>query len=459
MKFRKNFLSAAQVLVGLVAVGSVLMFAGTAFGAISADEAKLLGTTLTKIGAEKAGNADGSIPEYTGGNISPPASYEKGSGLRPNPYSDEKRLLSIDAKNMDKFKDNLTEGTKGLMKKYPSFRIDVYPTHRSVAFPKFVEDNTIKAAQTANLSDENLSLNDAHAAFPFPIPKSGIEVMWNHQVRYYGFHTETLIDTFVTNSAGRNVLVNTGDNWIEIPYWNESDDTGQYFKIRTDIRAPNRRAGEKILAIDPINYSKNDRRAWQYLPGQRRTRLAPDIAYDTPDTTVAGQATYDDLFIYNGRMDRYDYKLVGKKEIYIPYNAYTATYGTKSDELLGSNHLAPDFVRWELHRAWVVEATLKPGKRHLYHKRIFYVDEDSWTALASDQFDRSGALYRTNFALMAPSYELPAPNALTQVLYDLIANTYSLNLFSGNHYGMVTSDEKWDTYEWTPDALSAGGVR
>ncbi len=59
-----------------------------------------------------------------------------------------------------------------------------------------------------------------------------------------------------------------------------------------------------------------------YLPGQRRVKAAPDVAYDTPNPGTAGATTYDDAFMFNGAMDRYDFKLIGKKEMYVPYNAY-----------------------------------------------------------------------------------------------------------------------------------------
>ena len=35
-------------------------------------------------------------------------------------------------------------------------------------------------------------------------------------------------------------------------------------------------------------------------------KLAPDIAYDTPNPGTTGTATYDDAFVFNGAIDRYD---------------------------------------------------------------------------------------------------------------------------------------------------------
>ncbi len=152
------------------------------------------------------------------------------------------------------------------------------------------------------------------------------------------------------------------------------------------------------MLVDSVNPIAQPRRAWQYLPGQRRVKLAPDLAYDTPNAGSGGTSTYSDTFVFNGAMDRFDWKLVGKKEMYVPYNGYKLMYAKDIKPALTPNHVNPDFMRWELHRVWVVEATLKPGQRDLYSKRVFYLDEDSWVALAADQYDGKGQLYRATLA-------------------------------------------------------------
>ena len=212
------------------------------------------------------------------------------------------------------------------------------------------------------------------------------------------------------------------------------------------------------MAVDVVNPSKRPRRAWLYLPGQRRVKLAPDISYDTPNPGTAGAATYDDAWIFNGAMDRYDFKLVGKKEMLVPYNTYRLTYANKAAQVTTPRFLNPDLVRWELHRVWVVEATLKPGKRHIYAKRTFYLDEDSWTALAADQYDARGQLYRASFAHMAPSYDARTPNAETQVFYDLTSGVYNVSFLMGLYDG-VRYTNPLPVKEWSPDALAGAGIR
>jgi hypothetical protein len=434
-------------------------FAANVQSAITPDEAKALGTNLTQIGAEKAGNKDGTIPEYKGGNTTPPAAFKAGDGIRPNPFAGEKPRLTIDAKNMAQHADKLTEGTKALLQKHPTFRVDVYPTHRTVAFPKFVTDNTLKNATKAKTTNDGRSIEGAHAGFPFPIPKTGYEAMWNHLVRFNGQAYESKYRNLTVDANGRPTLATEGNSVQEYPFWDNSKTSAEtYWRIRLMYTGPARRAGEGLLIVDPLDIGTKDRRAWSYLPGQRRVKVAPDLAHDTPNPGTAGATTFDDIFIFNGSMDRFDFKLIGKKEMLVPYNAYTAVYQSKQDDLLKPNHLNPDLVRWELHRVWVVEATLREGKRHVYSKRVFYLDEDSWAALASDEYDARGQLYRVGLAYMAPSYDLPAPYTDMFGHYDLVARNYHLTGFIAETGGLRHTKPLADR-EWTADSLAGAGVR
>lgn len=443
----------------LLPAALTLALSSAAVAAVTPDEAKQLGTTLTAIGAEKAANKDGTIPAYTGGLTTAPAGFKPGDGVRPNPFSDEKPRLSIDAKNMAQHADKLTEGAKALLQKYPSFRIDVYPTHRSVAFPKFVTDNTAKCAVAAKTSNDGRSMEGCHAGFPFPIPKTGYEAMWNHLVRFNGQAYQSKYRNLNVDASGRVTLATEGNSVQEYPFWDASKDSADtYWRIKLMYTGPARRAGEGLLIIDPLDVSAKDRRAWTYLPGQRRVKVAPDLSHDTPNPGTAGSNTFDDVFIFNGSMDRFDFKLVGKKEMIVPYNDYAAVYGAKQDDLLKPNHMNPDLVRWELHRVWVVEATLREGKRHVYGKRVFYLDEDSWAALASDEYDARGQLYRAGFAYMAPSYDLPAPYTDMFGHYDLVAGIYSLTGFIAETGGLRHT-KPLSEREWSADSLAGAGIR
>jgi len=431
--------------------------------AVSAEEAKKLGTTLTEFGAERAGNADHSIPEYTG-PVAVPAAYKKGSGVRPDPFAGEKPLYSIKGTDLAKYEGKLTVGTQTLLKKYPSMRVDVYPTHRSMGYPKYVLDNTLKNATSVKTTEGGLGVEGTHAGIPFPIPKTGYEVMWNHLLRYQGPTQSLKYDSVNVDATGRAVLATTGEISIDTPYYDAkrtgvSAENDVYFRLKLNYTAPARRAGEGLMLQDYVNPAKNSRKAWQYLPGQRRVKLAPDIAYDTPNPGSAGTSTYDDAWVFLGAMDRYDWKLVGKREMIVPYNDFKVAYATDTSTVTTPNHLSPDAVRWELHRVWVVEATLKEGKRHIYAKRTFYIDEDSWGALASDEYDARGNLFRAGFLFPYPAYEVPAPCTNPQAIYDFTSGGYNIaGLYGSYGIGQKFVDPLPAT-QWAADALAGAGVR
>ena len=435
--------------------------------AATPDEAAQLGKTLTPTGAEKAGNKDGTIPEWTGGLTTPPPGFKAGSTVRVDPFAGEKPRLVITGQNADQYKDKLTAVTYAMLKRHATFRLDVYPTHRPVMFPARLNENTLKNATQAKTTDGGLGLDSALPGTPFPVPKTGAEVMWNHLLRYNGIATSCKFDSYNTDASGVTTLSTTGQNTQEYPvYGPENIDkpmkgTDAYLNLKAEFSGPPRRAGEALLVIDHVNALKQPRKAWQYLPGQRRVKLAPELAYDTPTAGTSGAGTYDDAFVFNGALDRYDWKLVGKREMIIPYNEYKLVFAPgKREDVAKKNHVNPDLDRWELHRVWVVEATLKPGKRHIYHKRVFYIDEDSWAAVAADSYDARGQLYKGVFAPTAFAYDAQAMNnTTTYVIYDLIAGLYAVGGHCGIYGGTKFHDKPFPARDWLPDSLAGAGIR
>lgn len=448
----------------LIAVG-IVSLAASAFAAVSIEESRQLGTSLTAIGAEKGGNKEGTIPEYAGGLKETPATYRDATGIRPSPFESEKPRLVIDSTNASQHADKLTEGTKELLERYPaSMRLDVYPTRRVVALPPKLVANTMKNATAARSINEGLGVEGMLPGVPFPIPKTGYEAMWNHLTRYTGLAYIVDYENWHVDAAGVPSLVTAGTLTNEFPLYDPkradvtAKGTDPYLKVRLFYTGPARRVGEALMAIDSINPIAQPRRAWLYLPGQRRVRLAPELAYDTPNAGTGGTSTYSDAFVFNGAMDRFDFKLTGKKEMYVPYNGYKLMYAKEPKAAATLHHVNPDFVRWELHRVWVVEATLKAGVRDLYSKRVFYLDEDSWLAVAADQYDGNGQLFRSTLANSTYSYDVNAANIDNYVFYDFSSGAYSMVGMVGVADGLRYVDPLPELM-WSPETLAGAGVR
>lgn len=423
-------------IVAAAAVGLAGAYAGMATAAVSADEAKALGTTLTPWGAIQAGNKEGTIPAYTGPAKTPATFDPKNPGHRPDPFAGEKPLFSIDAKNMAQYADKLSEGIKAALQKYPTYRLDVYPTHRTANYPKWYLDNALKNATGAcKTAKEGNQITGCMPGMPFPIPKTGHEVMWNRLLKFDAASamspnmTGTVVDT-----QGNRTITGVGTMWWQYDVFEPSrinqviGDEEVFERLRIDYNEPARKAGEKLIVQDNIDNINIGRRAWSYLPGMRRIKLAPDIAYDTPSPTGGGTGTVDEAAVWYGSLDRYDFKLVGKKELFIPYNNYRVrdkNVCPSAVSMKTKNHLNPDCVRWELHRVWEVKAILKPGKRHVYPNRTIYWDEDLPGVGITDNYDSTGQIFRVSHSLPISYYEQPGHSTDEWVTMDLTTGNYA----------------------------------
>jgi len=388
----------AKKSIATVSILCALTASSLTHAAVTQDEANALKSTLTPLGAEKAGNKDGSIPAWTGG-LTQAVSGPKVGDIPVTLFPGEKPVAQINAKSMSNYADKLSEGTQALMKKYPdTFRVDLYPTHRTAAAPQYVYDNTFKNATRCKTKDAGNSVENCFGGVPFPIPKDGSEVIWNYHLRVEAESIEYGFKNIVGSADGTHTLATRNDQAFQFPYYYKDGLpekwSGEYFLQRFSTTAPPFKAGESLVIRDSID-PKNPRNAWQYLVGQRRVRRAPTVAYDTPDFVASGANYFDEVQGFLGAVDRYQWKLIGKQEMIIPYNN-NALVTAKVDEAISKSHLNPEKLRWELHRVWVVEATLAPGKRHAVPKRRFYFDEDSWVLVLMDGYDAEGKLWRTS---------------------------------------------------------------
>lgn len=447
-------------------------FSTPAFAKLSPEEAKQLGgPVLTDFGAERAGNADGSIPAYTGGLSGIPAGIGPINGFLPDPFATDKALYTINASNVAQYAGQLTAGTMALIKKYPTFQVEVYPTRRSAFYPQWVLQNTRKNAVTAELtgSVEGDGVQGAYAGIPFPIPKSGAELLWDTVLRWQGIYVNVYNTSGIfVDGAGHRTLTQATDTEAAYLYYDKSrtslaDEAVQQLSVNR-THSPASQDGGIVLIHYPINYSDRDQAIYTYTVGQRRIRLAPEFKYDTPVAAAAGAFTYDEIDMWEGRPDKFSFKIIGKRDMIVPYNDYKINQASVTEaEAFQAHYLNPDLMRWEKHRVWVLESNLKPGKRHIYSRRTFYIDEDSWTILATDAYDQGGHLYRIGFDPNYPIYNTADPFIFSTsfVFYNLDQGTYFWQGFFGSpYYGKIVATDKLPSMgKFSPENVAGTGIR
>ncbi len=456
---RLNMIDSRLLRAGCIGLG---LIATQALAAVPVDQVTRLGADLTPIGAEKAGNADGSIPAWTGG-LAKDAGTRDADGFLSDPYAADQPLFTITAQNAEQYKDKLTPGQLALFKRYPdSYRIPVYPTRRSISLPQGYLDASRENATHTQLAENGNGLqNYKSGGLPFAIPKDGLEVIWNHIGRYRGLSLQRQVvqASPQANGAYTPSLVKQQLAYpVGLSDYSPTEMENILYFYREEFLSPARLAGGVLLIHETINQVKEPRMAWQYNAGQRRVRRAPQIAYDSPG--AEGMRTLDDFDMFNGAPDRFDWKLVGKQELYIPYNAYKlGSPKLKYSDIIKPGHLNPEHTRYELHRVWHVTATLKPGQRHIYSRRDLFIDEDSWQAAEADAYDGRGNLWRVSEGHTSFFYDQQMPLFNAETHYDVQSGRYAVNALYNEEKNAYQFGINYSRKQFTPNALRATGIR
>lgn len=416
-------------------------------GAGAAQDSERLGKELTPFGAERSGNKEGTIPPWTGGDAFLPGwSYGKYRGDYWK-YKDDKKLYSIDASSVSKYADHLSPGQIQLFKDIKGYRMDVYPSRRTCDAPQFVKDNSKKNVAVAKMAGDGWFLQDAVLpGVPFPIPSTGAEVMTNGKYRYQGLGIEwPKTYSTVSPRKGTTEFIKVDAYMVSYTPWGKKGSNQLSamppieFYANFGYNAPPALAGMGINMTTRVNEPGSE--VFYYFPGQRRVRRMPSYSYDSPQIGFENQYTMDEPMMFWGAMDRFDWKLVGKKEIIVPYNSFGAyNFTGKFEDFAQIDQINPAARRYELQRVWVVEATVKPGMRHAAPKRTYYLDEDSWNYVMAEDYDSQGKLWKVRESYVIPVNELGgACHSPVLVQYNLADGRYVLDM----HAAGTGADIRW----------------
>ena len=359
----------------------------------------------------------------------------------------------------------LSAGQIALFNTYPdTYQIPVYPSRRTGSAPQWVYDNTKYNALNTQLDNKGNSFSNAKGGTPFPVTDNAVEMLWNHIARYRGVYGVRNASEAVVQRNGSYSLVAAQQQIVFKFYENQgaaAQEDNMLFYYLSFVKSPARLAGGAVLVHETLDQTKSMRQAWAYNAGQRRVRRAPNLSYDAPIAASEGIRTADSTDMFNGSPDRYNWTVVGKKEIYIPYNNYKITHPSVSyKELLQAGHINPAFTRSELHRVWVIEGNLRDGSRHVYSKRRFYLDEDSWQIVLADEYDSRGELWKVSIAYLKNFYEVPTTWTALDVFHDLQGRRYHVQNLDNEEdatidFSLAAPDDSY----FKPAALRRRGVR
>lgn len=445
----------------LVSALAISAIATSALAKVPEAQVNRLGQDLTPMGSEKAGEGD--IPAWTGGLQTVPSnvSYQPGDKLA-NPFASDPIKYTVTGQNMGQYEALLTPGYKAMLQTYPSYKMNVYETRRTCAFPDRYYEATKRNAQVGELVGGGSGVSEAIFGTPFPIANNALEMIWNHTLRYRAFKLVRQFAAAPVTRGGDYTLRIVQDEailaWSD-PSKQRAEDLNNIsiYYIANTI-APARAAGNVILVYEALNAQIQPRQAWQYSPGTRRVRRAPNIAYDNPGTNSDGLSTSDAFDGYNGAPDRYDWTVLGKNVRLVSANAYEGE-STPYRDYLQPAHINQDKVRYEARRVWEFEAKLRPNTRHVYSRRVYHNDEDAWQIATAELYDGRGQLWRVQELHQIQRYNVPLCGSAGEIVYDLQAGRYLALALQNEEPPVNYFADELDPSRYTPNSIRQLGVR
>lgn len=386
--------------------------------------AEVAAPSLTPMGAELGGNADGSIPAWAGDNGGP--------ANRSTPAQ------QVSRDNVDAYLTLLSPGQRALLEALPdSFRMPVYGARRGYAPPAAFAADTAANAGRARLGDDG-TISGLAAGLPFPglgdsrggglssNASAGLAAIWNHRLRWRGIGRERRYQQVAVSTEGVLTPLSVREDSRFLRGLDADRDKAAPLLLQQlfGIITPARLAGAVKLSHERIDGSIS---AWQRSPidgaGGESFNATSEAGGDTPVIGSDGLYTEDQREGYAGDPTRWRWTLIGKRDLLVPYHADNLhARGRPLGSVLGARHPDSSVLRYERHRVWQLEARLNPDDTGIWPRRTYYLDEDSWQVLLVEHYNRDDRVERLQevHVRLAGDVLLPA----VEVIYDLPGRRY-----------------------------------
>ncbi len=369
---------------------------------------------------------------------------------------------TVNKDNAAQYADTLTPGQAAMIKAYPDYKLNVYQSRRTCALPQAVYDATKVNAKTAALAGGGDSLSGILMGIPYPLPFDAYEIVWNHNLRYRGYKMTRTFASAAPTRTGVLTPVIVQDQAI----FGYASPHNTSFKALDNVSlryiqetlAPARRSGQLLLVHETVDPAIGERRSWQYSTGNTnsapRVQRTSAVNYDHPQIYSDAMSTADSFDVFSGPLDHYNWTVLGKEERLVAYNSYKLASNTlKYDDIIKPGHLNQDLVRYEKHRVWSVEATLKPSERHVYSRRVAYFDEDGGNMVGGELYDARGGLWRVQEAQIIQYYDVPTCFNSSDVVYDLVEGRYVVQNLKNGEVGINFHADDLRESMFVPDEL------
>jgi len=411
----------------------------------------------TPFGSERNGNDDGSIPAWQGDKDYADKKYSE--------LVSETPLFEITENNYNQYAEYLSDGQKALFATYPSsFKMPVYTSYRLHNIPDHFASATFKNKQDAILIDDGNGLDNVWPGIPFPSPDNALEIIWNHTTSWRGLSfSASYTEASIRPNEATTIIKSKLDfaSPFHDPNREKYSGNGKLFYFLATTYSPALLAGGATLVHESTQPRLSPRKTWIYVKGNKRVQRLPSLTHDGPNMNSEHIRVIDEVNLFNGAPDRYNWKIIAKKEHFIPYNNNRLAARDKDiGTILGSSHIDPNMARYEKHRVWVVEGTLKDSENHLYKKRVFYIDEDSWLIVLAEQYNDKDELWRTSSSYIKYYPDMPGTFTVLDSFHDLSTNNYYIQAITQqNKKAIEFFDSVLDTRRFMPAALSRGANR